>query len=289
MVLASNGGAVAAGLAALENGVAGSLSSGLHHARCGSGAGFCTFNGLVIAAREALAAGAGSVLILDLDAHCGGGTASLIAGEPRIWQIDVSVSGYDSYSSSNRIRLDIVGKSRDYLPTVRRRLDEADCQGLHFDLCLYNAGMDPFENCPTGGKHGITRVVLSDRERMVQGSEAADRIRVGRWVCWTPSGRGWAGRPPSLDAIVCGGSRPNLSWLFQPPRMMKSIFTVNMSIRHPPSELYPLPHTKFLCQVPGSSPDNSALSLTHYPSVHHHERKDQVSNRDKQSREKRGL
>jgi acetoin utilization deacetylase AcuC-like enzyme len=167
MVLASNGGAVAAGLAALENGVAGSLSSGLHHARGGSGAGFCTFNGLAIAAREALAAGAGSVLILDLDAHCGGGTASLIANEPRIWQIDVSVSRYDSYSSSDRIRLDIVGESRDYLPTVRRRLDEADRQGLHFDLCLYNAGMDPFENCPTGGKHGITRAVLSERERMV--------------------------------------------------------------------------------------------------------------------------
>src|SRR2546429_582741 len=59
MVLASNGGAVAAALAALQEGVAGSLSSGLHHARRGSGAGFCTFNGLVIAARAALAAGAG--------------------------------------------------------------------------------------------------------------------------------------------------------------------------------------------------------------------------------------
>src|SRR5437763_226731 len=44
---------------------------------------------------------------------------------------------------------------------------------------------------------------------MVQESEAAGRIRVGRWVCWTPAGRGWAGRPPSLDAIICGGSRPN--------------------------------------------------------------------------------
>ena len=57
MVLASNGGAVAAALAALEDGVAGSLSSGLHHARRERGAGFCTFNGLVIAAREALTAG----------------------------------------------------------------------------------------------------------------------------------------------------------------------------------------------------------------------------------------
>jgi hypothetical protein len=62
MVLASNGGAVAAGLAALEHGVAGSLSSGLHHARRAKGAGFCTFNGLALAAREALAGGTRSIL-----------------------------------------------------------------------------------------------------------------------------------------------------------------------------------------------------------------------------------
>ncbi|MBN1632303.1 MAG: hypothetical protein JW990_21305, partial [Thermoleophilia bacterium] len=90
MVLSSNGGAVAAAFAALEHGMSGSLSSGLHHARRGHGAGFCTFNGLAMAARAALAAGAESVLILDLDAHCGGGTASLIAEDPRIWQVDVA-------------------------------------------------------------------------------------------------------------------------------------------------------------------------------------------------------
>ena len=89
-VLASNGGVVAAALSAMRTGVAGSLSSGLHHARRDRGSGFCTFNGLVIAAHEALDGGAGSVLILDLDAHCGGGTASLIADEPRIWHVDVS-------------------------------------------------------------------------------------------------------------------------------------------------------------------------------------------------------
>ncbi len=72
-VLASNGGVVAAALEALDSGMAGSLSSGLHHARRSSGAGFCTFNGLVLAARAAQAAGAESVLVLDLDAHCGGG------------------------------------------------------------------------------------------------------------------------------------------------------------------------------------------------------------------------
>src|SRR5919108_5506100 len=72
MVLSSNGGAVAAALAALEHKRAGSLSSGLHHARHHTGAGFCTFNGLVLAASEALSAGAQHVLIIDFDAHCGG-------------------------------------------------------------------------------------------------------------------------------------------------------------------------------------------------------------------------
>ncbi len=167
MVLSSNGGAVAAALAALPQGVAGSLSSGLHHARHGCGAGFCTFNGLVIAARAALAAGAGSVLILDLDAHCGGGTAALIEDDPRIWQLDVSVSSYDGYSGSRHVWLDVVQEGADYLRAVQRGLDEADRRGPRFGLCLYNAGMDPYEGCSTGGKPGITREVLAARERMV--------------------------------------------------------------------------------------------------------------------------
>jgi acetoin utilization deacetylase AcuC-like enzyme len=167
MVLASNGGAVAAALAALSDGVAGSLSSGLHHSRAGRGAGFCTFNGLVIAAREALRAGAKSVLILDLDAHCGGGTASLIADEPRIWQVDVSVSAFDCYRTSDPARLDLVDEASEYLPTINRALTELDREGIEFDLCIYNAGMDPHEDCSTGGLSGITREVLAEREKEV--------------------------------------------------------------------------------------------------------------------------
>jgi acetoin utilization deacetylase AcuC-like enzyme len=166
MVLASNGGAVAAARTALEQGVAGSLSSGLHHAHRGRGAGFCTFNGLVLAARAALAAGADPVLILDLDAHCGGGTAALLADEPRVWQIDVSVSDYDDYSGSDRLWLELVRDGADYLPAVRRGLDEAG-RGPRFGLCLYNAGMDPYARCPEGGMAEITREVLAARERLV--------------------------------------------------------------------------------------------------------------------------
>ena len=167
MVASSNGGVVAAALAALESGVAGSLSSGLHHAKRGRGAAFCTFNGLVIAAREALLAGAASVLILDLDAHCGGGTASLIADEPRIWQLDVAVDSFDGYTSGQRARLRLVTDGDEYLAEIEKCLTDILRAAPQFTLCIYNAGMDPFEGCATGGLPGITREMLAARERLV--------------------------------------------------------------------------------------------------------------------------
>ncbi len=167
MQLASTGGAVAAALAALEDGVAGSLSSGFHHAAYGYGDGFCTFNGLVIAAHAALSAGARSVLILDLDAHCGGGTASLIVNEPRIRQIDVAVDRHDHYPETDQARLVMVKDSAEYLPTIHGLLDELNRHGDAFDLCLYNAGMDPCARCALGGLAGITDAILAERERLV--------------------------------------------------------------------------------------------------------------------------
>jgi acetoin utilization deacetylase AcuC-like enzyme len=165
MVLASNGGTVAAALRALRDGRAGSLSSGLHHARRERGYGYCTFNGLVLAAQAALDAGAGDVLILDLDAHCGGGTHALIAENPHIWQVDVSVDAFDRYEPGERTTLDIVASATDYLPTITRRLH--DVQGQRFGLCIYNAGMDPHEDCPDGALAGITDQHLQEREELV--------------------------------------------------------------------------------------------------------------------------
>jgi acetoin utilization deacetylase AcuC-like enzyme len=167
MVAMSTGGVVAAATAALETGVAGSLSSGLHHARYGSGAGYCTINGLVLAAQTALAGGAQSVLIIDLDAHCGGGTHSLIAGDDRIWQLDISVNSFDKYSSDARMTLDLIENPTDYLPTLEERLRQLSQSGLHFDLCLYNAGMDPDARCSIGGLAGIDASLLARREQTV--------------------------------------------------------------------------------------------------------------------------
>ena len=164
-VCASNGGMVAAALEALQTGVSGSLSSGLHHAGKDRGRGYCTFNGLVIAARKAVEAGAKSVLILDLDAHCGGGTASLIEGMPGVRQVDISVSHFDGYEGMTNSVLEMVDMADEYLPVIKRHLDEVLVAPP--DLVIYNAGMDPFEGCITGGLAGITEEILGEREQMV--------------------------------------------------------------------------------------------------------------------------
>ncbi|MBS9535479.1 hypothetical protein KIH27_17985 [Mycobacterium sp. M1] len=162
--VASNGGVLAAARAALTDGVSGSLSSGLHHAKSGRGEGFCTFNGLVVAAKTLLTEGAvSSVLIVDLDAHCGGGTAQMIADEPRIVQVDVSVDPYDSYDSTPNSTLREVFSAGDYLPAVRAALPA----GASFDLCLYNAGMDPHERCAIGGLDGVDADLLGRRDRLI--------------------------------------------------------------------------------------------------------------------------
>jgi acetoin utilization deacetylase AcuC-like enzyme len=168
MICASNGGVIAAAIDALRTRrVSGSLSSGLHHARRARGAGFCTFSGLVLAALAALDAGARTVLILDLDAHCGGGTHELIHGDERIWQMDVSVDTFDQYEPLGNNQLEIVHDGSGYLTAIERKLTWLEREAPRFDICLYNAGMDPFAGCSIGGMRGVTQKVLRDREATV--------------------------------------------------------------------------------------------------------------------------
>lgn len=166
MVLASNGGAVEAALTALKEGFAGSLSSGLHHAKYDRGNGFCTFNGLILAAVAALNTGIKRVLIFDFDAHCGGGTVQLIRHHGLgILHKDIAVDDHDRYKSSPGCYLTMVDQAEQYLDAVDATLEASEAQSI--DLCLYNAGMDPFEGCEIGGLEGITHQTLLLRDAAV--------------------------------------------------------------------------------------------------------------------------
>ena len=163
-VLASTGGVIAAALTALESGKAGSLSSGLHHAKSDHGAGFCTINGLAIAALVALQNGAKSIGILDIDAHCGGGTFEILGDNPLIRIGDVSTNGYDTWrSGQERHKLEITTDPDTYLDVVAEMLEHIGS----VDLLLLNAGMDPAEGGSAGSTRGFTSELLEQRELLV--------------------------------------------------------------------------------------------------------------------------
>ncbi|WP_150531935.1 histone deacetylase family protein, partial [Staphylococcus aureus] len=77
------GGTYLAARLALEHGYAANTAGGSHHALADTGAGFCVFNDLAIAATR-LAEEGHRVLIVDCDVHQGDGTAALTAGRPEI-------------------------------------------------------------------------------------------------------------------------------------------------------------------------------------------------------------
>ena len=159
MAFAHGTGVVAAALTAIETGgVHGTLSSGLHHARYDSGSGYCTFNGLAMAAQQAFAAGARRILVLDLDAHCGGGTYELTR-DLGVVQVDVSTSRFDQYPVRDLSSLLRFADADDYLTVVAEVLEHAEQLGP-WDLVLYNAGMDPFDS-------NVCLADLEQRERMV--------------------------------------------------------------------------------------------------------------------------
>jgi len=172
-LLASTGGMRDAVAEALRAGRSGSLSSGLHHARRGSGEGFCTLNGLALGALRALQ-DVSSVGILDLDAHFGGGTFEILGEHPQVRLADVSVNGYDQWepTAPARHHVELVADAAGYLDAVSRAL-----QALEGVRCLlYNAGMDVHERA--GGIKGLTTEVVRRREALVFGWARARRVPI---------------------------------------------------------------------------------------------------------------
>ena len=146
MALAHTSGLLAATHDALSNScLAGSLSSGLHHAHYDRGKGYCTFNGLTAAAKFAIDDfGVERILILDFDAHSGGGTWDIIQRSlsANVVQLDVTCSAFDTWKPEGESAIWYTGH-QDYRIDIDRALIYASKKLSAFDFVIYNAGMDP--------------------------------------------------------------------------------------------------------------------------------------------------
>lgn len=158
----------------LDNGhhVAASLSCGMHHARPDHGAGFCAVNSLALGAKYA-AEKTDGVVILDLDAHCGGGTnhyLQLMPGFENVKQVDVSHNGYDLYFDEDGAHstLTIVTEESLYLDAVAKALEKV--ASLNPKIVFYNAGVDIFPK--------FSPETVAKRDAMVASAVTAMKCKV---------------------------------------------------------------------------------------------------------------
>jgi acetoin utilization deacetylase AcuC-like enzyme len=167
--LLASGGTLLAVRLALQDGIAGNLAGGTHHAFADHGEGFCILNDVAIAIRQLQADGAiRRAIVIDLDVHQGNGTAAIFEGDPDVYTF--SMHGDRNYPltkmrSSLDIGLPEGAGDVEYLTLLARHLPAA-LRAARADIALYVAGVD----VAAGDRYGT--LALSDagiraRERLV--------------------------------------------------------------------------------------------------------------------------
>jgi acetoin utilization deacetylase AcuC-like enzyme len=164
------GAMLAAARVALDNRqVACAPVSGFHHAGYRYGGGFCTFNGLMVAALALKAAGrVARVGILDLDVHWGDGTHDIVERLGLDWVVNHGTPP------------DMPARS-DAAPYLQR-LPALVESFRGCDLLLYQAGADAHVDDPLGG--WMDDAELGERDRIV----FAGAARIGLPVAWNLAG-----------------------------------------------------------------------------------------------------
>jgi acetoin utilization deacetylase AcuC-like enzyme len=157
---------------ALEDGLAGNLAGGTHHAFAGHGEGYCVLNDTVVAIRTLQAERrVRRALVIDLDVHQGNGTAALLAHDPDAFTF--SMHGEKNYPMrKERSTLDVelpdgIDDAR-YLDALAAHLPRI-VAGFGGDIAFYLAGVD----VARGDRYG--RMALTD-----EGIRARDRYVIER-------------------------------------------------------------------------------------------------------------
>jgi acetoin utilization deacetylase AcuC-like enzyme len=170
----SVGATVAAGRAALVEGLAGNLAGGTHHASADKGGGFCVFNDIAVTARlmQAEAARQGrralQVAVIDLDVHQGNGTARIFARDSSVFTLSLhGEKNFPFRKEAGDLDVGLPDGCTDepYLQALHQALEHLQGQFAP-DLVIYLAGADPHEGDRLG-RLKLTMDGMAARDRVV--------------------------------------------------------------------------------------------------------------------------
>ncbi|WNG39619.1 histone deacetylase [Archangium violaceum] len=166
---ASVGGTVGAARASLEDGIAGNLAGGTHHAFPDHGEGYCVFNDIAVAIRVLQAERRiQRAVVVDLDVHQGNGTAAVFEGDDSVFTF--SIHGEHNFPfrkqrSSRDVGLPDGVDDRAYLDVLAEHLPEV-LEASSADILFYQAGVDPLAEDALG-RLSLTHTGMKERDRLV--------------------------------------------------------------------------------------------------------------------------
>lgn len=169
---AATGGTLLAARLALEHGIACNTAGGSHHAQADTGAGFCVFNDVAVAARRLQAEGkVRQVLVVDLDVHQGDGTARIFEGDASVFTFSMHAEkNFPARKAASDLDVELPDGTGDeaYLGKLSALLPELLAR-VAPDLVFFNAGVDPHADDKLG-RLGLSDEGLARREAFVLGS-----------------------------------------------------------------------------------------------------------------------
>jgi histone deacetylase 11 len=200
----ATGGTLLACRLALQHGFSINLGGGYHHASGRHGGGFCVYADVPLAVKILHDEGLiGKVLVVDLDAHQGNGTASAFRPWPWAYIADLHESDLFPYPKEPEdFALPVPAglSGREYLELVRSFLPEI-LDSIQPDLVVYNAGSDPYTGDPLA-RFLLSQADLAERDLLVV-TEARDRsIPVAMVLSGGYSIESWKLHTEGIEAIL---------------------------------------------------------------------------------------
>ena len=166
--LVATGGTVLAAKLAISNRLACNTAGGSHHATFDSGAGYCVFNDVAVAAQYLLDRGlAKKILIVDLDVHQGNGNSDIFKNNKSVFTFSMhSKSNYPAKKSISDLDVELVDNIEDleYINSLKSCLGQLNKE--KFDFVFYIAGVDVHFNDRLG-KLKISDEGIKSRDEIV--------------------------------------------------------------------------------------------------------------------------
>jgi acetoin utilization deacetylase AcuC-like enzyme len=162
-------GTLNAGIMALQDGIAGNLAGGTHHAMADWGEGFCVFNDVAVAIKVLQQSmWINKALVIDCDVHQGNGTAEIFKDDDTVFTYSIhGEKNYPFKKPPSNLDIGLPDKTGDkeYHRNLIESLDSV-LSSFESDIVFYLGGIDPLET-DHFGRLSLTLKGLRERDRIV--------------------------------------------------------------------------------------------------------------------------